>query len=183
MEIVLTWDLVLASAFVVLFVYNFMLGQDSTVKLILSVYIATLTADGVAKIFKEFLFDNSPGIQSLVGGGETEIFTIIRIVLFLLAIVFFVIRGAFHVGLEKHDHMVIRTTVHAIFAALSAILFLATILIYLSGNSFVEGMLFASQIAIYSESFIARILIDYYQFWFSLPAIMFLLSSFLFDEE
>jgi len=182
MEIALTWNLVLLSILTMLFAYNFLLGQNATIKLVISTYIAILTADGVAKILKDFIFDPAPGIQELAAGHEDEIFTGIRLVLFLIAIVVFVTKGAFYVAVEKHEHWAMQTVIHAVFAALSAILFLSTVLIYLSGNSFVEGMTLASGIEIHKESFIAKILIDYYQFWFSLPAIAFLITSFGFQK-
>ena len=56
MEIALNWDVVLIAAGILLFAYNFLLGQDSTLKLILSIYIATLTADGVARLLQEYIF-------------------------------------------------------------------------------------------------------------------------------
>jgi hypothetical protein len=182
MDIALSWNLVLVAAFVVLFAYNFLLGQNSTVKLILSIYIATLTADGVASIIKQFVFDISPGFQSLTEGREEGVFASIRIALFISAIVIFVVKGGFHIHLEKHKHWAVRTAIHAGFSGISAALFLATILIYLSGNSFVEGMRNASEIVIYHDSIFARILIDYYQFWFSIPAVAFLVTSFFFHQ-
>jgi len=178
MEIALTWNLVLLSVLVMLFAYNFLLGQNATIKLILSTYIAVLTADGVAQILKTFVLDPSPGMQELFGENELEIFTGIRLAFFLVAIVILVVKGAFQVSVEKHDHWALRTLIHAIFSVLSAGLFLATVLIYLSGNSFVEGMIAARQISIHEESLLAQVLIDYYQVWFSLPAIAFLVSSF-----
>lgn len=183
MEIALTWNLVILGVWVVLFAYNFLLGQNATIKLILSIYIAILTADGVAKMLKDFILDPSPGMQQLLGENDHEVFVGIRLLLFLITIVVFVVKGAFHVSVEKHDHWILRTCIHALFAALSAALFLATVLIYLSGNSFVEGMIFAHEIEIYKESLVAQILIDYYQFWFSLPAITFLATSFLFEAK
>lgn len=179
----LTWNLVILAAFVMLFAYNFLLGQNSTLKLVLSTYIAVLTSDGIAKILKEFIIDPSPGIQSLLGENPEQFFTGLRLIIFLIALVIFVVKGAFKISVEKHDHWALRTAIHAAFAVLSASLFLATVLIYLSGNSFVEGMLFAKEITIYRESLLAQILIDYYQFWFSLPAIAFLVTSFLFSDK
>ncbi len=183
MEIALTWDLVILSVLVMLFAYNFLLGQSSTIKLILSTYIAVFTADGVAMLLKRFLLDASPGFQQMFEGQEQEIFTAIRLGLFLVAIVIFVVKGAFSVDVERHDHWALQALIHTVFAALSAALFLSTILIYLSGNSFVEGMLRAPSISIHQESFLAQILIDYYQVWFSLPAIAFLVSSFLLPKK
>ncbi|MCF7917686.1 hypothetical protein K9L27_01610 [Candidatus Gracilibacteria bacterium] len=183
MEVALTWNLVILAVFVMLFAYNFLLGQNATLKLILSIYIAVLTSDGVAKILKEFIIDPSPGIQSLLEGSGNQFFTGLRLILFLTAMVFFAVKGAFHISVQKHDHWALRTAIHAVFAILSSTLFLSTVLIYLSGNSFVEGMMFAKEIDIYRESLLAQILIDYYQFWFSLPAIGFLVTSFLFEGK
>jgi hypothetical protein len=183
MEVSLTWDLVLLSGFTLLFAYSFLLGQNSTIKLILSIYIAIMTADGLAKILKDFVIDPSPGFQDLLGSHEESIYVWMRIILFLAAVITFVVKSGFHISLKKHDHWAARLGIHSVFSALSAILFLSTILIYISGNSFVEGMLYAKDIQIYKQSLIAQLLIDYYQIWFSLPAMAFLATSFLFENE
>jgi hypothetical protein len=183
MEIALTWNLVILSVLVMLFAYNFLLGQNATIKPIISTYIAVLTADGVAQILKQFVLDPSPGMQKLFGENELEIFTSIRLVLFLVAIVILVVKGAFQISVEPHDHWALRTLIHALFSVFSAGLFLSTVLIYLSGNSFVEGMVAAREISIHEESYLAQILIDYYQVWFSLPAIAFLCSSFIMGKQ
>ena len=183
MEVALTWNLVILSAFVMLFAYSFLLGQDGTIKLILSSYIAILTADGVAGVIQRFILEPSPGFQQIVGENELLVFTWMRIVLFILAVVFFTVKSGFHVILDKHEKWSIRFLIHTLFSAMSALLFLSTMLIYLSGNSFVEGMMFAKEIQIYEQSLLAQVLIDYYQLWFSLPAISFLVSSFFFEKE
>jgi len=182
MEFALSWDIVLMAVMIVLMAYNFILGQNATIKLILSIYIAILTADGIIVAIRQFLFDPSPGWQELMGSSADYIFTSVRLLVFLLAIVLFVIRGKFHVAVDSHDHWAGRMAVHALFAMFSAVLFLATVLIYLSGNSFVEGMMFAPDISIYADSLVARIMIDYYQLWFSLPAVVFLGASMVFEE-
>lgn len=183
MEVALTWNLVLLSGFVMLFAYSFLLGQNSTIKLILSIYIAIMTADGIAKILQDFVINPSPGFRELIGTQQDEVFAWLRIILFLAAVITFVVKSGFHIALEKHDHWAARLGIHAIFSGLSAMLFLSTILIYISGNSFVEGMMFAKDISIYKESLLAQVLIDNYQIWFSLPAMAFLATSFLFENE
>jgi hypothetical protein len=160
-----------------------LLGQDSTLKLILSIYIATLTADGVARLLQEFIFEKSPAMTAWVGDSMDQMFLFVRLGLFLLAIVIFVVKGGFHIGLDKHDHWAARTAIHAIFSALSAMLFLATVLIFFSGNSFVDGLQSATQFSVYEQSSVARLLLGHYQVWFSLPAIGFLVSSFFFERE
>lgn len=183
MEISPTWDIVILSAFVLAFSYNFLLGQRGTIKLILSTYIAILTADGFADLIRQVIYLNSTGLQNWLGDIEIEVFTAIRIIIFIFSILILVIKGGFHVHLDTHEHWAGRSAIHATFSLLSTALFLSTILIYISGNSFVEGILYASEINIYKESAAAKILIDYYQVWFSLPAIGFLITSFFFEPK
>ena len=182
MEIALTWNLVILSVFVLLFAYSFMLGQDDTIKLILCIYIAILTADGVSGVLQQFVVDPSPGFQTLLGEQKVQIIAWLRMVLFIIAVVIFAVKSGFHVHLDKHEKASMRFVIHAWFSGMSALLFLSTMLIYLSGNSFVEGMLFAKDISIYEQSLLAQVLIDYYQLWFSLPAVSFLITSFLFEK-
>ncbi len=159
-----------------------MLGQDDTIKLILCIYIAILTADGVAGVLQQFVIDPSPGFQTLMADKKTQIMAWIRMGLFIIAVVIFAVKSGFHVLLDKHLKATVRFAIHGWFSAMSALLFLSTMLIYLSGNSFVEGMLFAKDISIYEQSLLAQMLIDYYQLWFSLPAMSFLVTSFLFEK-
>ncbi|MCF7846619.1 MAG: hypothetical protein K9M51_00910 [Candidatus Gracilibacteria bacterium] len=182
MDIALSWDLVLVAAAILLFAYNFLLGQDATLKLVLSIYIATLTADGIAHMVESFLIKPSPALTAWADGAGEDWFLFLRLGFFLLAIIIFVVKGGFHIRLEKHDHWAARTVIHAVFSVLSATLFLATILIYLSGNSFVDGLQHATEIPLYEQSSIARLLLGHYQVWFSLPAIGFLVTSFFFER-
>ena len=181
MELALTWNLVLLSLITLIFAFGFLLGQKSTIKLILSTYISMLTADGVADFFQKFVFEHLPGLQSLFYEIEIELFMWMRIGIFILSIIILVVKGGFHVNVGHHDHWIGRTIIHTVFSALAAFLMVATFLIYLSGNSFIEGIIYASQINIYQESLFAQLLIDYYQAWFSLPAMSFLVASFFLD--
>ena len=184
MEVALTWNLVFLAVAVMLFAYSFIIGQDHTIKLILSIYIAILTSDGIASLLQRFVFDPSPGWRAILDGREEVFFMWLRIGLLVIAAVTFVAKSGFHVTMGQHEKWSTRMTIHAIFAALSAILFLSTALIYMSGNSFVEGMTTSAQgLNIYSQSLLAQVLIDYYQLWFSLPAMVFLVTSFFFDPE
>jgi len=184
MEVALTWNLVILAVAVMLFMYSFIIGQDHTIKLILSIYIAILTSDGIASLLQRFVFDPSPGWRAILYGWEETFFMWLRISLLVIAAVVFVAKSGFHVTMGQHEKWSTRMVIHGVFAALSALLFMSTILIYMSGNSFVEGMSASAQgLEIYRQSFLAQILIDYYQFWFSLPAMVFLVTSFFFEPE
>lgn len=183
MDFPLSWDLVLIGIFFIIFSYNFMLGQNGTLKLILSIYIAILTADGLTQIIQDFIIFPSPNISSMVIEHELGFYTFLRLFLFIIAIITFVLRGGFHIKIEQHDHPVARFFIHALFSAMAVILFLSTILLYISGKSFITGITEAKEISLYSQSYITQMLIDYYQIWFTLPAMAFLVSSFILPAQ
>ena len=85
MEVALTWNLVILAVAVMLFMYSFIIGQDNTIKLILSIYIAILTSDGIASLLQRFVFDPSPGWQALLYGREEAFFMWLRVGLLLVA--------------------------------------------------------------------------------------------------
>lgn len=183
MEINLTWNLVIVAAFVLLFAYNFMLGQTATIKLILSTYIAIFTSDGIAGLLERLIFNWSPGFEYFFEDQREEIFMWARILFFLLAIVLFSVKSGFHIVLDRHDHWLIRLLLHGTFSVFSGILFLSTVMVFLSGSTFIEGMSTVSNAIMYEQSILARAMIDYYQFWFSIPALLFLVTSFFFEPE
>ena len=183
MDFSLSWDLVLIGIFCILFAYNFLLGQNGTLKLILSIYIAILTADGLTQILQDFVILPSPNLSELIIEHEIGFYTFLRLLLFIIAIITFVVHGKFHIKIEPHDHPVVRLIIHALFSAMAVILFLSTILLYLSGKSFITGITEVHKITMYSESQLTRMLIDYYQIWFTLPAMTFLVSSFILPDN
>jgi len=182
MDIPLTWNLAIMAGLVLIFGYNFILGQKDTVKLIICTYISIFASDGIASILKQYVLDPSGGVQSVVGDNEVEIFSWIRLILFLFIILLFVIKSGFHVHLGTHKHWMLRSVIHAAFSGICAILLMTTILVYLAGISVVEGLLYAQELNIYGNSSVARILIDYMSVWFTLPAVAFLVTSFVFEE-
>ncbi len=182
MDFSLSWDFVLVGIFLILFAYNFLLGQNGTLKLILSTYIAILTSGGLTQIIQDFVVLPSPGLSAIVIEHEATFYTALRLIIFIITIIVFVVRGGFHIKIDKHDHWLIRLVIHAIFSALAVILFLSTLLIYISGKSFITGIVESSQIALYDTSHITKMLVDYYQIWFTLPAMAFLVSSFILPD-
>lgn len=179
----LSWDLLALVVGGVVFAYNFILGQNSTLKLIISIYISVLASDGVAEIIKMLVFDTSAGLQSMSIEKEQTIFIIIRMVLFIIGLVWLVSKGGFKISVGRYSHWTGRSIIHVVFSMLSMLLFLSTIVILVSGYSLFTGVEYAREIALYQESKFIRILIEYYQIWFSLPAVAFLVSSHFLAED
>lgn len=178
----LSWDLFIAVIFAVIIAYSFIIGRQNTVKVIIGSYIAILTADGLGNLFREYVFQTPQiaDLMSFIGaGGEEKSMILIKVVVFITAIVIIAMKGGFEVHGAQH-HGVIGIITNLIFGFLSAGLVISTLLIYVSGASFVDGnvnMVNNTLASAYADSEFIRLMIDNYNFWFTLPAVAFLISS------
>ncbi len=180
----LSWDLFIIVVFAVIVAYSFIVGRENTLKIIIGSYLAILTADGLGNLLKiyalssqEFLF-----FLKFMGLANPE-YTLLmfKILIFISAIVIIVLRGGFEVtpgGFGSDGALGVIMAL--IFGFLSAGLVISTMLIYVSGASFVSGTMNLSNVALsgpYKDSQMIRMMIDNYNFWFSLPAVAFLITS------
>ena len=149
----------------------------------ISTYISVLASDGVVGLIKALFFLPSEGLTNLVAENEGQVFMIMRVVFFFLGMVWLVSKGGFKISVGQYHHWSGRTIIHMIFSLLSTLLFLCTVLILLSGFSVFGGNIVEQGMEMYKESQILKGLIEYYQIWFSLPAVAFLFSSHFLDES
>lgn len=185
MQINLSWDLFIIVFFTIIIAYSFIIGRNQTLKVIISTYIAILTADGIGNIIEKFI---SPQVINIVFP-RTDFLTaaiIIKILIFVFVIVILAMKGKFEVesGGERSPSM--SMIVSALFGVLSAGLIISTILFYMSGGSFLQPSFLGGAGAISSirrGSLLIGHLIDYYNLWFSMPAIVFALTSFVRKAE
>ena len=178
MQILPTWDLFILVFFAIIIAYSFIIGRNSTLKIIISTYIAILTADGFGNIVDKFILSENPVID-IVTAANTGSLVILKILIFVLVIVLLAVRGSFFVatGIEKSVIVSIATT--GAFGFLSAGLIIATILVYISGGGFMGVTAGATGIDISSNSELARMMTENYNLWFSLPALAFVVASFV----
>ena len=103
-------------------------------------------------------------------------------VMFIVAIVIISVRGGFLVDIEESNSSVVNNVINFAFGFLSAGLVVCTILIFISGMSFVLGEVTVptseSIIDLYNSSRVVRIMIDNYNLWFALPAICLVVTSY-----
>lgn len=185
MEFAPSWDLFIIVFFAVVIAYSFIIGRNETLKIIIASYIAILTSDGVGNIIEKYIINNDPSYRLVNVSFADNSLPIIKITIFVLTIVLIAIRGRFNIDLPAEKNKVLGFFTTTTYGVLSAGLLIATILIYASGVSFVEaggenvtGILQN----VYESSLLVRIMIDGYSWWFSLPAIIFVISS-LFSES
>lgn len=142
--------------------------------------MAILAADGIGNIIQTYLLPQMPSIQ----GTEADQFLILaKIFVFILVIVLLSIKGGFYVDIMNEQSAVTRILATLSFGFINAGLIVSTILVYVSGSSFVGGSLKLSGVTnLYEESQMVRIMIDNYNIWFAIPAIAFVLIS-LFEPK
>jgi hypothetical protein len=184
----LSWDLFVIVIFAVIIAYSFIIGKENTLKVIIGSYIAILTADGIGNLVKQYVLTSPEAIQFLQFfgyAGQDRTLILIKVVVFIAAIVIIAIKGGFEITSGLDQHGLVGLIMTLIFGFLSAGLVISTLLIYVSGASFVGGnmnILNNTLAAAYQESEMVKMMINNYNIWFALPAVAFLLTS-LFNKN
>lgn len=183
----LSWDLFVLVVFAVIIAYSFIIGKHATLKVIIGSYIAILAADGLGNLLKQYVLASKQMVLFLKFfglGNEDKTMILIKVLIFILAIVILSMKGGFEVRHAGRDG-VIGIIMNLIFGFLSAGLVVSTLLVYVSGASFVSGSVSIvnnTLAAAYADSRMVKLMIDNYNFWFALPAVSFLILS-LFNKK
>jgi|CXWL01.1.fsa_nt_gi hypothetical protein len=178
MQVALTWDLMVIIFFIVIMSYSYIVGQNGTIKIILSSYIAMLAANGLGNLLAKYIHLSQPIIKVFDNTAESNL-VIFKIFTFIVMTLILVLRGGFIIDMGRQGSMVVRLLSVTIFGFLSAGLMMSTILVFIAGSA-VDGFLISTlqeAIKIPTQTLFVRSLIDYYNFWFAAPAIAFVLLS------
>lgn len=184
MEINLSWDLFVIVFFAVIIAYSFIIGRNQTLKIIIASYIAILTADGIGNLIERFFIADAEAGGTLTTPDEGGL-VVIKIFIFVFTIVLIATRGRFQINMERSGSSLMNIILNLTYGILSAGLITSTILIYTSGSSLVQDssmVINEAVMAMYRESVMVQTMINNYNIWFSLPAITFVISSFLGEE-
>jgi len=181
MDIKLTWNLFIGGFFILILAYSVINGKNQTLKIIIASYLAALASDGLANLIYKYFLMYSPLAESISAPLLTKYFLFFKILLFIGLIVFLVIKAEYYVELDSSSPLFLRFLTTVIFAVLSAGLLISTVLVFVSGGTFIGatgGSVDATQIAdLYKESRLVRIMVNNYNLWFSIPAIALILDS------
>lgn len=177
----LSWDLFIIVFFGVVIAYSFIIGRNQTLKVIIASYMAILTADGLGNIFNTYLIPASPALQGDLGE-QTMIMS--KIFVFVLVIILLAIKGGFRVDVLPEKRVTVRILSNLTFGFLNAGLIVSTLLVYLTGGSFVMGTVqSAFETNLYTESELVKLMIDNYSIWFAIPALSIVMVSFFEPRE
>ena len=183
MNVTLSWDLFIIVFFSVIIAYSFIVGRNQTLKIIIGTYIATLTADGLANVVQKYLGGEQPVLKFLGGPNGEEILIMMKIFIFIGAIVVLAVRGGFVVSILNEQKAAVRILSTFLFGILNAGLIVSTLLLYVSGLSLVGANQIEAVAKVGSESLLVQLMIENYSLWFSLPAIAFVSISFLEEQK
>ena len=185
MEINLSWDLFVIVFFAVIIAYSFIIGRNQTLKIIIASYIAILTADGIGNLIKHYFIERGSIAEGVSIPADDSNLVVLKIFIFVLTIVLVSTRGRFTMNMSRPNSSVMNVILSLTYGILSAGLITSTILIYTSGASLVQetGVIINETVlAMYRDSTMVQTMINNYNVWFSLPAITFVISSFLGEE-
>jgi len=185
MEINLSWDLFVIVFFAVIIAYSFIIGRNQTLKIIIASYIAILTADGMGNLINRYFTGEAAANSTMSLAGNEGGLVVIKIFIFVLTIVLVSTRGRFSMNMARPASSMMNIILNMTYGILSAGLITSTILIYTSGSSLVQEtslVMNETVLAMYRNSVMVQTMINNYNIWFSLPAITFVISSFLGEE-
>jgi len=179
-----TWDLFILVFFAIIVAYSFIVGRNATLKIVIATYIAILATDGIGNFFNKVLLGDG-AIINLFTAADASSLVVLKILIFVLSIVLLAIRGSFFVDVPVDRSVLMGLATTGTFGFLSAGLIVSTILVYISGGSFVFDPSIAqgAGIDITSSSSLAQTMTSNYNFWFSMPAVAFVISSFVSGSE
>lgn len=188
MDVRLSWDLFILVFFVIIVAYSFIIGRDNTLKVILGTYIAALASDATGNLFGKYFGGSEMFVKLLkfaALGTEAEAVIFIKVLVFIALVILFAVKGAFSVDTVDDRSMPIRLALSAIYAVMSAGLIISIILVFVSGVSFIGGNVEngSAMWSLYNQSAFVRSIVANSHFWFSVPALSFLIHSLYTQKE
>jgi len=181
MNLVLSWDLFITIFFAIIVAYSFIVGKNQTIKVVLCAYLAILFADGIGNLVEFHLSGKSPLLDLVIQKLGEDMFVLGKVILFVFTTVFLTVRGGFAIDMPEEKGFA-KLVLTFVFGFLSAGLIVSTILMFVSGYSLISGGpdIASSTLAeIRNQSQLVGMMVDHYNWWFSLPAFTFLVFSLL----
>ncbi len=182
MQLLPTWDLFIIVFFAIIIAYSFIVGRNSTLKIVIASYLAILTADGFGNMIDRFFLSPAALVETPTSFGP-ESLIIFKILIFLLLIWLVTVRCSLFLAMDRERSAILNILTTGTFGFLSAGLIISTILVYISGGVFVGEATSAIGVDITADSTLAKLMTENYNIWFALPAVAFVVMSFVGGEK
>lgn len=179
MNITLSWDLLIILFTALVVAYSFIVGKDSSVKIIVATYIAFV---GVQALGNIALLLTNASTASMIGLGlSPSLLAIGKLVLFASAVVFMAVKGGLHVETGSGFGTVWDIAISALLGFSTATLLLSSLITFIAGRPLLDLSLATADALgnILSSSPLVHAIVDYQHIWFALPAVLLLVIGFL----
>lgn len=176
MPLTLTWDLIVIIFFALIVAYSFIVGKDQAVKIIISSYISIVAIQAIGNILGLLSVQSSATMNLLGFGLSANIISIIKMVLFVVMIIFMAIRGGFEMSYEKEIGGIWEPIITGAFGFATAGLLLTALLTYVAAKPLLDAALSSATLLqpLLTGSTLVHYMVDYQNIWFALPAILLL---------
>lgn len=177
MELALTWDLLVIVFFAVVVAYSFIVGKDEAVKIIIASYIAIVAMQAVGNLLTMLLGQSQPIAVFLGLNINANMLSTIKLSLFVVSIIGLAVAGGFEMQYARTLPGFWESVATAIFGCATAGLLLSALLTFVGDRPILDKELAsASTLApMLIDSPLVRIMVDYQNVWFALPAILLLI--------
>ncbi len=176
MPLTLTWDLIVIIFFALIVAYSFIVGKDESVKIIIASYISIVAIQAIGNILG-LLSAQSTSVMDLLGFGLSPyVISIIKLILFVVMIIFMAIRGGFEMSYEKEIGGIWEPIITGAFGFATAGLLLTALLTYVAAKPLLDSSLASAPLLqpLLTGSSLVQYLVNYQNVWFALPAVLLL---------
>ena len=185
MQLTLSWDLLVVIFFATIVAYSFIVGRDSSVKIIIATYISIVAVQGTGNVLMQ-LSDSTKGVGDIIGlPGGGQWVALIKIGLFVAVILFLALRGGFDMHYVKDIPGIWDTLLTGVFGFATAGLILSTLLTYIAGKPILAMDLGTSAplTPLLAQSTLIDVMVRFQNVWFAFPAILLLAMGFFSTGE
>ena len=187
MDLKLSWDLFIVVFFVIIVAYSLIIGRDNTIKVILGTYVALVCADAIGGLIGQYfggtvILAQMAHEARFTGVDEAIVFT--KVLIFILMVILFAVKGAFDVGTARNSS-VVGLVLHLFYSICSAGLILSSVLVLVSGVSILSGGGAVNEALsqISNNSILVSAILHYHNLLFAIPSVAFLVHSLKGGEE
>lgn len=179
MNITLTWDLFIIVFFAVIITYSFIIGRKEAIKIIIATYIAIVGVQGIGNVLERVAGETSTLLTTLGISMDIAIFSIFKLVLFIIIIIALAIKAGITVTYEREPGLPLNAALTGLFGFSTAGLLLSTMLTYTAGVPLLDTNLpnVAALSPIIQQSQLMQFMILNQDLWFSLPALALLIAG------
>lgn len=180
MDLSLSWDLLVIVFFAVICAYSFIVGKHESVKIIIASYIAIVAVQGLGNLAAQALLYSKDYIEMVGIGADLKILSTIKLAAFVGAIIFLAIRGGFDMEYTKDLGNTVDSLLVAAFGFSTAGLLMVSLLTFVAGSPLLDPNLAqaAALQPLLNSSELVKVLVDWQNLWFALPAIFLLILGF-----